>query len=144
MDRWQYLGMQELRQELEQEQQDQRDVRAGPLLQVSALRDRFPTTSGHLRPKYALWQVDGGAHQRIVMQVRSGVNGHDRGNRASLKPTAPPPSPSAARRAAAARASGRPSRALHLQPPGMQQRLGVAAGLGQALEHQVAGGLEGG
>jgi hypothetical protein len=26
----------------------------------------------------------------------------------------------------------------------MQQRLGVAAGLGQALEDQVAGGLEGG
>jgi hypothetical protein len=33
---------------------------------------------------------------------------------------------------------------LHLQPPGVQQRLGVAAGLLQALEHQVARGLVGG
>ena len=47
-------------------------------------------------------------------------------------------------RAAATLASHRPRRALDLQAPRMQQRLGVATGLRQALEDQVAGGLEGG
>ena len=31
--------------------------------------------------------------------------------------------------------------ALDPQAPGVQQRLGVAAGLGQAFEHQVSSGL---
>ena len=35
------------------------------------------------------------------------------------------------------------SRRLHLQPPGVQQRLGVAAGLLLALEHQLGRGLVG-